>query len=152
MITNEVNNELSVIKEMEYTIIGKHLKYKTNRRIFNFKKGKTIRSLGEDIVRGKITISKIDEKQSNFLINNLEFNYKARPKLEPYKRKREMLMKVEMPFTKVVKHRIFLTKPTQGKGRPSNLAHVAKFSDHFCLKIPTFKQMLKRLPIAFLQI
>ena len=104
MRTNEVNNKLSVIKEMEYTIIGKHLKYKTNRRIFNFKKGKTTRSLGEDIVRGKITISKIDEKQSNFLINNLEFNYKARPKLEPYKRKREILMKVEMPFTKVVKH------------------------------------------------
>ena len=66
MRTNEVNNKLSVIKEMEYTIIGKHLKYKTNRRIFNFKKGKTTRSLGEDIVRGKITISKIDEKQKQF--------------------------------------------------------------------------------------
>ena len=92
------------------------------------------------------------KNKSNFLINNFEFNYKARPKLEPYKRKREILMKVKMPFTKVIKHRTFLTKPTQGKGRPSDLAHVAKFSDHFCLKIPTLKQMLKRLPIAFAQI
>ena len=49
-------------------------------------------------------------------------------------------------------------KQQEGKGLPSVLAciarvaHVAKVSDHFNLKILTPKQMVQRLPIALAQV
>ena len=73
------------------------MKYKTSKRVFNFQKLKKIRYFGNDILSDKITISEDDEKQSSLLSNNLEFNYKARPKLEREKkqiRKKVTLMKV----------------------------------------------------------
>ena len=47
---------------------------------------------------------------------------------------------------------IFPIKPTQGKGRPLELACIAKFSDLLHLKIQTPKQMLQRVPIALAQV
>ena len=38
MKTNEINNELNEIKETEDSVVRKHLKYKTSRRIFSFQK------------------------------------------------------------------------------------------------------------------
>ena len=94
MRTNENNNKLNEIKEIIDEIVRKHLKSKTSRRIFNFQKFKTIISFGDDIIGSKITISETDEKQNILLNNTLEFNDKAKPKSEPTKEKKIMLMKV----------------------------------------------------------
>ena len=94
MRTNENNNKLNEIKEIIDEIVRKHLKSKTSRSIFNFQKFKTIISFGDDIIGSKITISETDEKQNILLNNTLEFNDKAKPKSEPTKEKKIMLMKV----------------------------------------------------------
>ena len=94
MRTNENNNKLNEIKEIIDEIVRKHLKSKTSTRIFNFQKFKTIISFGDDIIGSKITISETDEKQNILLNNTLEFNDKAKPKSEPTKEKKIMLMKV----------------------------------------------------------
>ena len=57
-------------------------------------------------------------------------------------------MKVENNFLNIFKKGIFPIKPTQRKGSLSDLACVAKVSDHLCLKMLTPKQMLQGLSIA----
>ena len=51
MRTHEINNELRELKEIENTIVRKPLQQKANKGLFNFRKFKTIRSFGEDILK-----------------------------------------------------------------------------------------------------
>ena len=104
---------------------------------------------------GKIFLSDADEKQGNLLYNILEFHDKARPKLEPDKKiKRDtydslmLFMKGENLALNAFKSEIFSIKPTQGKERPLDLAHIVKVSYYLRLKMLNPKQMLQRLPIA----
>ena len=46
----------------------------------NFKAFETVRSFGEDIYSGKITMNEVDEEQANLTDYILNFNNKARPK------------------------------------------------------------------------
>ena len=52
------------------------LKYekKKKKTLYDFQQFETIRSFGESIVRGKITISEAEEDRSNLLRNMVEFN------------------------------------------------------------------------------
>ena len=94
MRTNEINNELNEIKETEDSVVRKHLKYKTSRRIFSFQKEyEVIWSFDDDIPSVKIRISETNEKHCNLLNIILDFNDKARPKPEPDNKKKVILMK-----------------------------------------------------------
>ena len=46
----------------------------------------------------------------------------------------------------------FPLQPTDVTGNPDRLAHVGEASDHWLLKVLTTKQILQRLPIAFIQV
>ena len=56
------------------------MKYKTDKCIYGFQQFQAIRSFGDSIVNGRITISEANEKQSNLLENILQFNYKVKSK------------------------------------------------------------------------
>ena len=56
------------------------MNYYSSKEPFNFKTSKTVRTVGENIYSGKITMEEIDEEQSNLIEYILSFNNKARPK------------------------------------------------------------------------
>ena len=55
----------------------------------NFNEFKTIRSFGENIYSGKITINKANQEQTDLLEHILNFNYKTRPKNKDDKKSRK---------------------------------------------------------------
>ena len=54
--------------------------YYSSEVTFNFRIFKTIRSFGDDIYSGKITINEGDQEQSDLVEYTLNFNNKTRPK------------------------------------------------------------------------
>ena len=67
-----IKNEINKIKEYEK---------KVNRNNIDFKTFKTIRSFGEIIYSGKITINEANEEQADLIDYILNFNNKAKPKI-----------------------------------------------------------------------
>ena len=63
--------------------------YYWSKEPFNFKTFKTIRSLGENIYSGKITMDEADEEQADLMEYILNFNNKARPKNRDDKKKQK---------------------------------------------------------------
>ena len=57
---------------------GNDLKYEIIKYIYDFQPFETIRSFGEDIICGKIAISKTEEGQNNLLDNIVEFNNRTK--------------------------------------------------------------------------
>ena len=55
--------------------------YYLSKEPFDFKTFKTIRSFGENICRGKITINEANEEQADLIDYILNFNNKAKPKI-----------------------------------------------------------------------
>ena len=58
----------------------KDMIYYSSKEPFDFNAFKTIRSFGENIYGGKITINEADQEQADLLEHILNFNNKARPK------------------------------------------------------------------------
>ena len=140
MRTSEIENEIDEIKKLENKIKRKNLKYETNKYMYDFQQSEMIRSFGDSIYAGKISIDEMD--QSNHLENMIEFNDKTRPKK---KKRRKEEKKKKKVFDSIgalyegweltvdaFKSRVFPIKSTKGKR----------------LKILTLKQMLQRLSIA----
>ena len=112
--------------------------YYSRKKPFDFKTSKTIRSLGENIYRGKITINKVDLVE--YILN---FSNKARPKNGDDKKNKKNVFNIANNLyegRKLVinafKSGLFPLKSTTGTGR----------------KILTPKQMLQKLPIALAQV
>ena len=80
MRANEIENEIYEIKKWEEKIKRKHLKYETNKHLYDFQQFETMRSFGDSIYTGKININVAERDQSNLLENMVEFHNKARPK------------------------------------------------------------------------
>ena len=80
MGTNKVKNGFNEITRWEEKIKRNNLKHETNKCIYDFQHFKTIKSFGENIISGEITISVADEDHSNLLEYIVEFNNKSRPK------------------------------------------------------------------------
>ena len=94
MRNNEIKNELNETKTWEEQIEWKDLKYKTNKYTYDFQHFETIRSFGDNIYTGKITINEAEMDQSNLVENVVKFNSRSRSK-------QEILMKMHMLFMKV---------------------------------------------------
>ena len=75
----ESKKELNQIKEIEKNIDREKLFYKTDKHTFDCKIFNTIRTFGEDIYSGKITLEDVDENQSDLLGEIKKFNDKTRP-------------------------------------------------------------------------
>ena len=99
-----------------------------------------IRSFGESISAGKITIDEAEEDQSNLLENMVKFNNKSRPRLKEDKEKTDTYESVHALYEgreltlNAFTSGIFPIKETHGKG----------------LKISNPKHILQRLPIDIL--
>ena len=66
-----------------------YLKCETNKCVYNFQQFQMIRSFGDSILNGKVTISEADKNQSNLFENVLEFNTKVIQDLKQIKRKKQ---------------------------------------------------------------
>ena len=69
------------------------LKCETNKYVYNFQQFQMIRSFGDSILNGKVTISEADKNQSNLFENVLEFNTKVTQDLKQIKRKKQRFWK-----------------------------------------------------------
>ena len=84
-VGDEGKEELNKILKIEKNVDREKLVYKASGNMYDFRKFQTIRTFGEDIYTGKITLEEADKNQSD-LINEIEnFNNKTRPK--NYKKK-----------------------------------------------------------------
>ena len=136
------------MKEIEKNVDREKLVYETGK--YDFRKFNTIRTFGEDIYNGKITLEEADEDQSDLANKINKFIKKTRPKSDKKKRKKEIVKENLYNFFEAremvlngFKSKIFLTKST-GTGILN--------TDNSKLKILTPKQMLQRLLIALAQV
>ena len=65
--------------------------YETNKYAFNFQTFEMIKSFCHGIFSSKITLGKVDKKQSNLSENILEFDSWARPRSKEISRKKILL-------------------------------------------------------------
>ena len=74
----EIKNKVDKIKECERKVNRNNMIYYSSKEPFDFNAFKTIRSFGENIYSGKITINQADQEQADLLEYILNFNNKAR--------------------------------------------------------------------------
>ena len=75
------------IKEIEKTLDREKLVYKIKKYACTFENFQTIKTFGEDIYNGTITLKEANDYQTNLLKEIVNFNEKTRPK--SYKKKQE---------------------------------------------------------------
>ena len=82
---NEAKKELDEIKKIEDMIDREELVCKASGNTYDFRNFRTIRSFGEDIYEGEMTLEEADKDQSDLLNKIKNFNDKTRSK--NYKKK-----------------------------------------------------------------
>ena len=124
--------------------------YKSNKNTYDFKEFQTIRTFGEDIYNGEISLDEAGKYQWDLADKINDFIKKTKPQNEEKKREKKIVKKNLIKFyggreasLNAFKSKIFLTKST-GSGILD--------TDNSKLKILTPKQMLQRLPIALAQV
>ena len=142
--SEEIREEINKIFKIEKNVDRQKQIYDADKYKYDFRKFNTIRTFGEDIYNGKITLEETDEDQSDLADKINEFTKKIRPKSDKKKQKREIVNMYNFFEAREMalngfKSKIFLTKST-GKGILNTV--------NSKLKILTPKQMLQRLPIA----
>ena len=85
LINDESKKEIEKIVKIEKTIDREKLVYKASGNTYDFRKFQTIRTFGENIYEGKITLEEADKDQSDLSSEIKNFNDKTRPK--NYKKK-----------------------------------------------------------------
>ena len=88
MRTDETKNEIYEIKKWEEKIKRKDLKYDAGKYKYDFQQYETIRSFGESICFGKISIHEANMDQTSLLENIKKFIDKSRPKTQEGKGKK----------------------------------------------------------------
>ena len=141
-----LEKSLIKLKKQKKNVDREKLNYKTFKHTYDFRKFKAIRTFGESIYNGKITLEEADESQSDLLGEIKNFNDKTRPQNFKKKQMKEDTLGTLNNFYDAremvlngFKSKIFLTKST-GTGLFN--------TDNSKLKILSPKQMLQRLPIA----
>ena len=80
MRTNKIKNEIDETKKWEVKIGQNDLVYKTNKYKYDFQQCETIRSFGDTICNGRISIDEADREQSSLLDGLKDFSDRSRPK------------------------------------------------------------------------
>ena len=84
-----LKDSLKKFLKIEKIIDREKLIYKTNKYTYDFRKFNTIRTFGEDIYDGKITLEEADKNQSDLIDETENFNDKTRPKSYEKKKKKK---------------------------------------------------------------
>ena len=77
---DEAKEELKKITELEKNVDREKLLYKASGNTYHFRKFQTIRTFGEDIYEGKITLGEADKDQSDLFNEIKNVSEKMRPK------------------------------------------------------------------------
>ena len=148
--SDEAIEELNKILRMEKDVDREKLVQDTGKYTYDFRTFNTIRTFGEDIYDGKITLEEADEDQTDLADKINEFTKEERPKNYDKKQEKKIVTKNLRHFLNAremvlngFKSKIFLRKST-GTGILN--------TDNSKLKILAPKQMLQRLPIALAQV
>ena len=149
--TNEAGEELDKIKKIIHPFDRENLVYKeSTKKTYDFRKFRTIKTFGEDIYNGEITLEEADEYQENLLDEIKNFYDKARPWKPQKKNLKENTLNTLRDFYSArqiilngFKSKIFLMK-SKGSGLLN--------TDNSKLKMLIPRQMLQRLPIALAQV
>ena len=88
MRINEIKNEMDKIKKWEWDLVYKANKYKYE----------TIRSFGDSIYNGKISVDEAEIDQSSLLDGLADFNDRSRPKTAEGKNKKRNTYKSAYAF------------------------------------------------------
>ena len=88
--TDEANEELNKIKEIEKNVNREKLFYKSNKNTYNFKEFQTIRTFGEDFYNGEISLDEADEYQSDLADKINDFIKKTKPKMKRKNKKKKL--------------------------------------------------------------
>ena len=89
--SDEAREEINKILKIEKNVDWEKLVYQAGKYKYDFTKFNTIRTFGEDIYNGKITLEEADEDQSDLTDEINEFTKKTRLKSDKKKRKREIV-------------------------------------------------------------
>ena len=117
--SDETKEELHKILKIEKTVAREKLVYKAGKYEYDFRNFNAIRTFGEDISNGKITLEEADEDQSDLTDEINEFTKNARPRSDKKKQKGEIVKENLYNFFKAMemvlngsKSKIFLTEST----------------------------------------
>ena len=80
MKNDEAEKELDKIKEIEKNVDRDKLIYETNEYTYSFKNFQTIKTFGQDIYEGKITIKETNEYQADLLVEITNFKKNTKTK------------------------------------------------------------------------
>ena len=146
----KLKRSLIKLEKQKKNVDREKLIYEMDEYTYSFKNFQTIKTFGQDIYEGKITINDADEYQTNLLTEILNFRKNTKPRSQEIKQEKEIVLKNLYNFFEgreknlgVFESKIFLTK-SQG-------ADILN-PDHSQLKALTPKQMVQRLPIALVQV
>ena len=147
--SDEAKKEINKILKIEKNVDREKLVYDAGKYMYDFRTFNIIRTFGEDIYEGKITLEEADGDQSD-LADEINKFKEIRPKNYGKKEDKKIVIKNLRNFLKAremvlngFKSKVFLTKST-GTGILN--------TDHSKRKILTPKQMLQWLPIALAQV
>ena len=83
---------------------------KPKKYVYDFLQCDAIRCFGDNIYTGKIKIDEAEMHESNLSKSWEEFREKSKPRPKEGKDKKEILLKVYMPFIKVENYFLMLSK------------------------------------------
>ena len=86
--SSQTKSEINEIKKLEEQIKRNDLIYESSKHVYDFRRFQTIRSFGNSIFNGIITISETGKKQSNLIDIFLNFNDKVRLRSKADKEKK----------------------------------------------------------------
>ena len=89
-LSEEADNELHKIKEIEKTVDREKLYHRTNEYTYNFQNLRTINAFGRDIYNATITLKNADKDQSDLLDDILNFREQVKPKNTEKKQQKEV--------------------------------------------------------------
>ena len=84
---DEAKKEVDKILKIEKSVDRKKLFYETNECTYSFKNFQTIKTFGQDIYEGKITIEEANEYQTDLLAEIMSFKEYTKPRSQEKKKK-----------------------------------------------------------------
>ena len=157
----EIINGIKRIEEIEKNVDRNKMVYKGTNETYDFRNFKTIRAFGNEIRNNIISLDTANLEQANLLSHINDFIRKTKPR-NPEKRKlrsdvldsvnslvkgREVVLKA---FQSGIFHKLEASQKREGANEMSRVNASEGVNER--LKILTPNQMLKRLPIALVQV
>ena len=89
---DEAKKSLIKLKKYKKYVDREKLIYKADEYTYSFKNFETIKTFGQDIYEGKITIKEADEYQVNLLTEILNFRKNTKPRSQEKKQEKKIAL------------------------------------------------------------